>query len=258
MNFIDTHTHIYLKPFDEDRNAVIERAKANHLTKLLVPDIDSSERSKMLEICRQYSDICFPMLGIHPTSVKADYENELSLLRQDIKKNACIAIGECGLDYFWDKTFIEEQKKVLIEQFILASQYNLPIVIHSRKSLQDLLSLIKAYKYLNLRGVFHCYPGNVNEAKVIMDAGFYLGIGGVVTYKNASMADVVKYAPLENLLLETDSPYLPPVPHRGQRNESAYIPIIAAKIAELKNISLEEVSTITTGNATKLFKISGF
>lgn len=256
MNYIDTHTHIYLNEFDEDRDAVLERCRENHVYKLLVPDIDSRSRLKMLNVCAKYPSICLPMLGIHPTSVHNDYEQELSLLQDEITKHACIAIGECGLDYYWDKTFINEQKKVLIEQFMLASSYHLPLVIHSRKSLPDLLALIKEYASLHLTGVFHCFPGNINEAKILINAGFCLGIGGVVTYKNATMSEVVQHFPLENILLETDSPYLPPVPYRGKRNESTYIPVIANKIAELKNISVEEVADITTRNAISLFNLS--
>ncbi len=256
MNYIDTHTHIYLDEFDKDRDTVIERCLFSQVNKLLVPDIDSHSRSKMLNVCEQYHSTCLPMLGIHPTSVHSDYEQELILLQNEMTKHACIAIGECGLDYYWDKTYINEQKKVLIEQFIIASAYHLPLVIHSRKSLPDLLALIKEYAYLHLSGVFHCFPGNINEAKILINAGFYLGIGGVVTYKNATMAAVVQHFPLEHILLETDSPYLPPVPYRGKRNESSYIPVIASKIAEIKNIPIEEVAAVTTQNAISLFHMS--
>ncbi|MGQ9846540.1 MAG: TatD family hydrolase [Bacteroidales bacterium] len=255
MKFIDTHTHIYLDQFDDDRTITIEKAQNLSIEKLLVPDIDSSHRPKMLEICKQFNDYCLPMLGIHPTSVKEDYQNELSLLKKALEKETPIAIGECGLDYYWDKTFANEQIKVLVEQFYLAQHYKLPLVIHSRKSLNELISLIKQYKHLNLKGVFHCYPGNINEANFLIEHGFFLGIGGVVTYKNSTMAEVVKQIPLDKILLETDAPYLPPVPHRGQRNESAYIPLIAAKIAELKGISIEDVASTTTNNAKVLFNI---
>lgn len=255
MKFIDTHTHIYLEQFDNDRNIAIENAQKNSLEKLLVPDIDSSHRQKMLDTCKQYGDYCLPMLGIHPTSVKEDYINELSLLKFAFEKEKPIAIGECGLDYYWDKTFIEQQTEVFVEQLYLAQQYSLPIVIHSRKSLNELIRILKQHKHLNVSGVFHCFPGNVIEAEEVMNLGFLLGIGGVVTYKNSTMAEVVKYAPLENLLLETDAPYLPPVPHRGERNESSYIPIIAQKIAEIKEISIEVVAATTTNNAVRLFNL---
>lgn len=255
MNFMDTHTHIYLEQFDADREESIAKAKSENLTSLLVPDIDSHNRTKMLEICKHYEGYCLPMLGIHPTSVKEDYESELEQLKRALEKEKAVAIGECGLDYYWDKTFASEQVKVLIEQFYLAQHYKLPLVIHSRKSLNELISLIKEYKHLNLNGVFHCYPGNINEAIFLIEHGFLLGIGGVVTYKNSAMAEVVKQIPLDKILLETDAPYLPPVPHRGQRNESAYIPLIAAKIAEIKGISIEDVASTTTNNAKVLFNI---
>lgn len=255
MNFIDTHTHIYLEQFDRDRDEVIANAKSKNLTSLLIPDIDSYHRPKMLEVCNHYKGYCFPMLGIHPTSVKEDYKNELEQLKKTLETEKVIAIGECGLDYYWDKTFVNEQIETLIEQFYLAQHYKLPLVIHSRKSLNELISLIKEYKHLNLKGVFHCYPGKINEAIFLIEHGFLLGIGGVVTYKNSTMAEVVKQIPIDKILLETDAPYLPPVPHRGQRNESAYIPIIAKKIAEIKEINLEEVAKVTTSNAKELFNV---
>jgi len=255
MKFVDTHTHIYLEQFDDDRNEMLQRSKNNGLAKLLVPDIDSHHRNKMLEVCEQNKGYCYPMLGIHPTSVKEDYKIELEQLISAIEKNNVIAIGECGLDYYWDKTYIEEQTEVLIEQFLLAQHYKLPLVIHSRKSLNELIKLLKQYQHLGLTGVFHCFPGNIKEAQEVISLGFYLGIGGVVTYKNATMAEVVKEIPIKYILLETDAPYLTPVPYRGHRNESSYIQIIANKIAELKKLTLEEVALQTTINAQQLFKI---
>ena len=255
MKFIDTHTHIYLEQFDEDRTTVIEKAQQLSLEKLLVPDIDSSHRPKMLEVCKQFNDYCLPMLGIHPTSVNDDYQNELSLLKKALEKENPIAIGECGLDYYWDKTFVEQQTKVFVEHLYLAQHYKLPLVIHSRKSLNDIIRLLKQFKNLNVSGVFHCFPGNLIEAEQVMNLGFFLGIGGVVTYKNSIMAEVVKNAPLDYLLLETDAPYLPPSLHRGKRNESSYIPIIAQKIAELKQITIDEVAEVTFKNAVSLFNL---
>lgn len=258
MKFVDTHTHIYLEQFDEDRTIAIEKAQQHSLEKLLVPDIDSSHRLKMLEVCRQFNNYCLPMLGIHPTSVKNDYQYELSLLKEALEKESPIAIGECGLDYYWDKTFVEQQTKVFIEHLFLAQHYKLPLVIHSRKSLNDIIRLLKHYKNLNVSGVFHCFPGNLIEAEQVMNLGFLLGIGGVVTYKNSMMAEVVKYAPLNYLLLETDAPYLPPLPYRGKRNESSYIPIIAQKISELKKITIDEVAEATFKNAESLFNLKKY
>ncbi len=255
MNYIDTHTHIYLEHFDNDRAEVINRCLSAGVNLLLLPDIDSTTRNRMLAVCSEFSDLCFPMLGIHPTSVKQNYKEELEILKKHLAITKAYAIGECGLDYYWDKTFINEQKEVLEEHFFLAHQYRLPLVIHSRKSLEDIIALLKKHKNLNLTGVFHCYPGGINEARYLTEQGFYLGIGGVVTYKNSTLTEVVKAIPLQHLLLETDSPYLPPVPYRGKRNESSYIVEIAQKIAEIKQISLEEVAEVTTTQAKKLFNL---
>ncbi len=256
MNFIDTHTHLYLDAFDNDRTSVIQRSIAAGVEKMLLPDIDSSTRDTMLKVSAEFPTHCFPMLGIHPTSVGENYLEELDKLKKYLQNTKVCAIGECGLDYYWDKTYLEQQKKVLIEQFYLASQYKLPLVIHSRKSLEDIISLLKEHQNLELTGVFHCYPGGINEALFLIDRGFYIGISGVVTYKNANLAKVVKAIPLEYILLETDAPFLPPVPYRGKRNESSYLIEIANKIAEIKQISLEEVAETTTQQAKKLFNIA--
>lgn len=255
MKFVDTHSHIYLEQFDEDRTTVIEKAQQLFLEKLLVPDIDSRHRTKMLKVCEQFNNYCLPMLGIHPTSVKDDFKNELKLLKKALEKENPIAIGECGLDFYWDKTFIKQQTEVFIEHLYLAQQYKLPLVIHSRNSLNKIIKLLKQYKNLNVSGVFHCFSGNLKEADEVMSLGFSLGIGGVVTYKNSIMAEVVKYASLNYLLLETDAPFLPPLPFRGKRNESSYIPIIAQKIAELKQITIDEVAEATFKNTVSLFNL---
>lgn len=255
ISFIDTHTHLYLDAFDIDRTEAISRAKQVGVERLLLPDIDSSHRSKLLFLAEENPGVCFPMLGIHPTSIKENYQQELSLLNESLENHKVYAIGECGLDYYWDKTYIEQQKIVLIEQFYLAHHYKLPLVLHSRKSLNDLILLLKQYKHLSLTGVFHCFPGNEIEALKVIELGFYLGIGGVVTYKNATMASVVKNIDLDYILLETDAPFLPPIPYRGKRNESAYITVIAETIARIKNTSVEEIAIRTTKNAEKLFEI---
>ncbi len=255
MVLIDTHTHLYLEPFDNDRNEVIERSINYGINKMLLPDIDNKTRHRMLAVSQQFKEHCFYMIGLHPTSVKKNYQDELNLVKIALQQTSPCAIGECGLDYYWDKTFAKEQKDALVEQFYLAHQYRLPLVIHSRKSLDDVIQLLKTHKNLNLTGVFHCYPGGINEAKFLFEQGFYIGVGGVVTYKNALLAEVVKYLPLEAILLETDAPFLSPVPYRGKRNESAYLYYIAQKIAELKNISIEEVANVTTQQAYQLFKI---
>jgi len=222
---------------------------------MLLPAIDKSFHASLLQCVKNFQENCFPMLGLHPTSVKENFSEEVDFIKSEIGNTKFYAIGECGLDYYWDKTFIREQEIALRAQIDLAIQYNLPLVLHSRKSLNELISIIKEYKNDNLTGVFHCFPGNTQEAEKVIELGFMLGIGGVVTYKNSGMAEVVKDISLNHIILETDSPYLTPVPHRGKRNESSYIKIIAQKIAELKNIAFEEVETTTTGNALKLFNL---
>ncbi|MCX7861393.1 MAG: TatD family hydrolase [Bacteroidales bacterium] len=255
MILIDTHTHLYLDAFDTDRAEIIERSVQAGVKVMLLPDIDSNTRWQMIDVAQNYSSVCKFMLGLHPTSVKNNYTEELDKLKKSLTEYNCCAIGECGLDYYWDKTYIQQQKEVLVQQFYFAHHYQLPLVIHSRKSLEDIISLLKSHKNLNLTGVFHCYPGGINEAKLLIDMGFYIGVGGVVTYKNSMLAEVVKYIPIESILLETDSPFLSPVPFRGKRNESSYITFIAKKIAEIKNMSIESVANITTREAVKLFKL---
>jgi TatD DNase family protein len=255
MIFCDTHTHIYLNHFDNDRDEVINRCITTGVKKLFVPDIDSETRDKMFEVSEKYPNIILPMLGLHPTSVNLDYQNEITQIKQLLETKKVYAIGECGLDYYWDTKYKSEQKSALVEQFNLAHKYNLPLVIHSRKSLHDIITLLKEYESFSLKGVFHCYPGGINEANYLIKKGFYIGVGGVVTYKNSTLAEVVKAIPLEHILLETDSPFLPPVPYRGKRNESSFLIHIAQKVAELKQVSLEKVAETTTLNAEKLFNI---
>lgn len=254
--FIDTHTHIYAEQFDIDRSESIQRAISDGIKTLLLPAIDKSSQSSLLDCTNKFPDNCLPMTGLHPTSVKENYMDELDFVKKELANNKYYGIGETGLDYYWDKTFIKEQEIALRFQIELALEYSLPIVLHSRKSLNELFNIIRDYKNTGLKGVFHCFPGNVIEAQKAIDFGFYLGIGGVVTYKNSDMAEVVKNVSLNNIILETDSPYLTPIPFRGKRNESLYIKNIAEKIAELKDITLNEVAEITTNNAKQLFKLS--
>jgi len=253
---VDTHTHLYLQQFDPDRKESVSRSIENGITTLLLPSIDKSHYSLLMKCVKNYPDNCIPMLGIHPTSVKENYLEEIDFIKKEIDQNKYCAIGECGLDYYWDKTYIKEQEIVLRDQIELAIQHKLPLVIHSRKSLQEIFNILTDYKESYIKGVLHCFPGNVPEAKKAIELGFYLGIGGVITYKNATMADVVKNISLDHILLETDAPYLTPAPYRGKRNESAYISIIAEKVAEIKEISFEEVEKATTLNACKLFNLS--
>jgi TatD DNase family protein len=255
MYFTDSHTHIYAEEFDNDLAPMILRAQENNVTKLFLPAIDSTCHSKMLQVTAAFPDVCFPMMGLHPTSVKENYLDELQIVADYLADPSMkfYAIGEVGIDLYWDKTHEKEQRIAFDMQLDLAVKYNLPVVIHTRNSMDVALEMIEARRDANLRGVFHCFSGNVQQAVRTIKLGFMLGIGGVLTYKNSGLQAVVEHTPLEHLLLETDAPYLPPVPHRGQRNEPAYIPIIAQKIAEIKGASLETVAEVTSGNAGRLF-----
>jgi len=253
MFFIDTHSHLYLEQFNSDIDNVIKNCNDAGVKKVLLPNIDINSLNPMISLQEKYPQILKLMAGLHPTSVNKDWENDLQTIMDKLLPYNPIAIGECGIDLYWDKTYKNEQEKAFIKQIEIAIKIDLPIVIHSRKSLDFILEIFKSINISGLRGVFHCYPGNIIQAEKIIALGFYLGIGGVVSYKNAEMAEVTKAIPLEYLLLETDSPFLPPQEHRGQRNESSYIPLIAKKIAEIKRIDIEEVAKATTNNALNLF-----
>ena len=254
--FIDTHTHIYLKDFMEDRNEIIQECSIAKVDKLLLPNIDSSTIEEVVKLSKDYKNICFPMVGLHPCYVNQHFKKELNILKPYIDKCNPIAIGEIGIDLFWDKTTYEFQKKAFIEQINWAEEYNLPIVIHARNSYQEIFQILDSLKSDTLRGVFHCFSSNLNDAKHILDyGGFKLGIGGVVTFKNSGLDKVLKEIEIENLVLETDSPYLTPAPFRGKRNKSSYIPLIANKLSDIYEISIEEIGKITSLNATKIFNI---
>ena len=254
--FIDTHTHIYLKDFMEDRNEIIQECSIAKVDKLLLPNIDSSTIEEVVKLSKDYKNICFPMVGLHPCYVNQHFKKEFAILKPYIDKCNPIAIGEIGIDLFWDKTNYEFQKKAFIEQINWAEEYNLPVVIHARNSYQEIFQILDSLKSDTLRGVFHCFSSNLNDAKHILDyGGFKLGIGGVVTFKNSGLDKVLKEIEIENLVLETDSPYLTPVPFRGKRNKSSYIPLIANKLSDIYEISIEEIGKITSLNATKIFNI---
>jgi TatD DNase family protein len=255
MIFADSHVHLYAQEYEADREAVIGRALSSGVEILMLPDIDSSCRASMLELAKAHPGNCFPMLGIHPTSVKENYEDEVKLLESSIEYEKAFAIGECGIDLYWDKTFEAQQEIVFRHQADLSLKYGLPLVIHSRKSLNELIRVLKDYKNSPLTGVFHCFPGNASEALLLVSMGFYIGIGGVLTFKNSGLQEVVQQLPLEHIVLETDGPYLAPAPHRGKRNEPSYIPLIAEKIAELKNIPIADIADVTTQNVRKLFNV---
>ncbi len=252
---IDTHTHLYLSQFDHDREDMIKRALDAGVSRMLMPNIDSHSVGAMLQVARQFPESCLPMLALHPTSVKESYKTELSLIGQWFEKEQFVAVGETGIDLYWDTSYANEQKKALEQHIQWADKYDLPLVFHSRNSLKELFDVMEAHKQKGFRGVFHCFPGNIEDARKVLDLGFMLGIGGVVTYKKSQMAEVVSFAGLEHIILETDAPFLAPVPHRGKRNESAYVAHVAEKVAEIKGVSTEEIAAITTANAKRLFPL---
>ena len=258
MYFIDTHTHLYLDEFKNDINKVIENAINNGVQKMFLPNINSKTTSSMIDLCKQYPENCFAMIGLHPCEVKKEsLYDELDHIENRLAKHNFIGIGEIGIDLHWDKTTLEIQKEAFIKQIKIAKTHQLPIVIHVRNSFNETIEIVENLNDENLKGVFHCFTGNIQEAERIINLGnFYLGIGGVLTFKNSGLDKTIKIINLNNIMLETDSPYLSPTPLRGKRNESKNIVNIAQKLAEIKNISLEEVSEITTRNATDLFKIS--
>jgi len=250
---IDTHTHLYLNDFAGDIDAVIKRAGDEGVEKFYLPAIDSTETENIFALEKKYPGKCFAMMGLHPCSVKENYKEELEMVYHWLQQRKFAAIGEIGLDLYWDKTFIDQQYESFHRQIEWALQFDLPVVLHTREAVQQSIDVIKEYAGKNLRGIFHCFGGTLRNAMDIIGTGFYLGIGGVVTYKNSGLAEVIKEIDIKNIVLETDAPYLTPVPFRGKRNESSYLKYIVQKIAEIKNISAEEVAEITTNNAEKVF-----
>jgi len=255
MQFIDTHSHFYIKDFDLDRDRAVAESIRAGVSHILLPNIDLESLPRLLDTCAAYPEICFPMLGLHPCDVKKDYKTVLEKLFDCFDNHRFIGIGEVGIDLYWDKTFLEEQKDAFRIQIAFAVERNLPIIIHKRQSYYETIAVLDEFKGEKLRGIFHCYSGSVAHAEAVIERGFLLGIGGTVTYKTSKLDEVLPHIPLEKIVLETDSPYLPPVPHRGKRNGSHYIPLIAQKIAEIKQTSIEEVAKQTTGNAKGVFGV---
>lgn len=256
MIFVDTHCHLYDEAFDDDRGQALQRALDAGVTTLLLPDIDSTSTPRLDTLLQSQPEYFRPMAGLHPTSVKENYKQELEHVHHRLfSTRHFIAIGEIGMDLYWDRTFEEQQREVLKTQLQWAVELDLPVCLHIRKAHNEVFNLLREINRPSWRGVMHCFGGSIQEAQRALEMGFLLGIGGVVTFKNATMAEVAKIAPLDHLLLETDAPYLSPVPHRGQRNESSYIPLIAQRIADLRGISLAEVATTTTANAVSLFRL---
>lgn len=253
---IDTHSHIYLPEFDPDRQLMLERAGNAGIGQILMPAIDSTTHEIMLKLEAEQPVTCLAMMGLHPCSVKENYRDELKIVRSFLEKRSFKAVGEIGLDFYWDKTFVAEQYLAFHEQIEWALHYEIPIVIHSRDSIDDCIRVVADHQKGKLKGVFHCFSGNEMQAKQVTDLGFYLGIGGVLTFKNAGLDKVMQSVQLENVVLETDAPYLAPVPFRGKRNEPSYLKYVVEKLSEVKKVLVEEVTDVTTANAQKLFYLS--
>jgi TatD DNase family protein len=253
MRLIDTHCHLYSNSFSGDIQEVIQRAEKEGVEKFYLPSVDSGSTEGLLALEERYPGRCIGMMGLHPTSVKAEYEVEMKRVGDWLGRRRWVAVGEIGLDFYWDKSFSVQQYDAFRRQIEWALHYDLPIVIHTRDAMAETIGVVKEYQQRGLRGIFHCFGGDAEAARSIVDLGFYLGIGGVLTYKNSGLPAALAEVGLEHLVLETDAPYLSPVPFRGKRNESSYLKYIVHKLAEVKGIAVEEVARITTENAQKIF-----
>ena len=256
MRLIDTHSHLFLEEFADDLEQVMDRAKSVGIERIYMPNIDSTTLESLLSVCGKYKGYCFPMVGLHPTSVNNGYRKELQIVKEELTvPGKYVAVGEIGMDLYWDKTFLKEQQIVFDQQVCWALEYNLPIVIHCRDAFNEIYELLSPYKETSLKGIFHSFTGTVDEAFRFMEfSNFLFGINGVVTFKKSTLPEVLKEAlPLQRLVMETDSPYLAPVPNRGKRNESAFMINTIQKVAEIYQTELEEVGEITSNNALNLF-----
>lgn len=254
--YIDTHAHLYLYDFSSDLVEVINRAVQNKIVKIIMPDISSETRTEMLCISEQHPTVCLPCIGLHPTSIKSNYINELTLIEKQLQIRSFISIGEIGIDKYWDTSYLSEQINAFESQLYLAIKNNLPVIIHQRNSFPEIFSVIKKTEFKgSIKGVFHCFSGTLEDAYKCIELGFFLGIGGTLTFRNSKLKEIVENIPLEYIVLESDAPYLAPMPYRGKRNEPSYIPLIAQKIAEIKNLPISTISQLTTKNALTLFDI---
>jgi TatD DNase family protein len=254
MQLVDTHTHLYLKEYDADQAEVVQRALDARVSTLCLPNIDRESIEPVLAMCDRYPTLCFPMLGIHPTEVTENYVQDLSILKTYLDKRKFIAIGEIGIDLHWDKTMLVQQIAAFEEQLRWCIEYDLPVAIHSREAFPEVFESLYKVGIDKLRGVFHSFGGSKEELEEVLQCkNFFIGINGVITYKNANFREYLALAPLDRIVLETDAPFLTPVPFRGKRNESAYVPYIAEKVAEVYGVSVEEVAKKTTDNARRLF-----
>jgi TatD DNase family protein len=255
MELIDTHTHLYLPEFDPDRDEMVKRAVSSGVVKLLMPNIDIDSVDRMLSAADRYNGICIPMIGLHPTSVKEDYREQIEKLESLISDRQFIAIGEIGIDLYWDKTYLEEQVEALKRQITLAINCGFPVVIHSRESFPEVFKVLDEFRGEPLTGVMHAFSGTLKDAIKAVEIGFKLGIGGPLTFKNSGLSQIIKEISIDNIVLETDSPYLAPVPYRGKRNESSYIGLVNKKLAEVMAMDEEEVARITYENSCRLFRL---
>ncbi|EDP58822.1 TatD family hydrolase [Vibrio sp. AND4] len=252
---IDTHAHIYASEFDEDRDQVVKRAREQGIDRILLPNIDLDSIEPMLKTEAAYPEICRSMMGLHPCYVDGNVEQTLAIIRGWFDKHNFIAVGEIGIDLYWDKTFRAEQEMAFVTQLNWAKEMDLPVVIHTRDSIDETLTLLRQEQDGRLRGVFHCFGGCLEEARAINELGFHLGLGGVSTFKNGGMDKVIPHLDMNWVILETDCPYLAPVPHRGKRNEPAYTSLVAARVAELRGENIGTIDTLTTNNAEHLFDL---
>ncbi len=255
MQLIDTHTHIYLPEFDDDRDQAIERAVNAGVVKLLLPNINSASIERMLAAEERYPGICHPMIGLHPTSVSDNYHEELEVIELAASSRSYIAVGEIGIDLYWDKSYLSHQIEVFKRQIAMAISSSLPVVIHSRNSFPEVFRALEEFRGSGLTGVFHAFTGTADDAARAVDMGFKIGIGGIVTFKNSALPDIVREAGPDNIILETDSPYLAPVPYRGKRNESSYICLVNDKVAEILGMTREETAEVTYRNSIQLFRL---
>jgi len=256
--YIDTHSHLYLPEFDADREVTVETAIYRGVKRILLPNIDSTSIDPMNRLAEQFPGVCYPMMGLHPTSVKDNYMEELDRVEKELSLRNYCAIGEIGIDLYWDKSHLKQQNIAFSAQLDLALIHGLPVVIHARESFGEILEILNGYRNKGLRGVFHAFTGTAEIALDVISRGFLLGIGGIITYKKSFLPDVIRETDLSHIILETDSPYLTPVPFRGKRNESSNIPYIAEAIGKIKDITLEEVARITTANACNLFQLDHY
>ncbi|MBG6235405.1 TatD DNase family protein [Pedobacter sp. CAN_A7] len=255
MQLTDTHTHQYYERDEQKQKELMQRCFDAQVTRLFLPNVDVASIAMIDELVERYPEHCFAMAGLHPCDVKEGYEAVLATIKQSVTGRKIVAIGEIGIDLYWDKTTLDIQVAAFKEQIAWAKQLDLPIVIHCREAFDEVFAVLEAEKEEQLRGILHCFTGNFDQALQAIDLGFYLGIGGVVTYKKAGLDEVLRNVPLEHLVLETDSPYLSPVPFRGKPNESSYLLHVANKVAEIYNLSVEEVAAVTTENSKKIFLV---